>query len=221
MPINPVLPSTPSGITNAVKVLDSENSSKASAADKRSIIPVTEAAVYEASGQETNNTKLTYTRDSTKLSEISKQVDLKLSSLQGIVENLVAMQSLKTGESKGLSYDQIMKKYDGRLKAFYQNLQVNDSTRLNAQQEISEDGFWGVKQTSERAIEFAKALAGGDPSKVALLKDAIEKGYKAAEKAWGGGLPEICKLTQKAILKGLDDWANETMHPAENDKADG
>jgi len=67
----------------------------------------------------------------------------------------------------------------------------------------------GVKQTSERAIEFAKALSGGDPSKAALLKDAIEKGYKAAEKAWGGELPEICKQTQEATLKGLDDWANK------------
>jgi hypothetical protein len=124
------------------------------------------------------------------------------------------MQSLKTGESKGLNYDQIMEKYDGKLKDFYQNLEVVDSTRLNAQQEISEDGFWGVKQTSERAIEFAKSLSGGDSSKVALLRVAIEKGYKDAEKAWGGELPEICKQTQEATLKGLYDWANEVNHSA-------
>lgn len=67
----------------------------------------------------------------------------------------------------------------------------------------------GVKQTSQRAIQFAKALSGGDPSKIALLKKAVEEGYKAAEKAWGGELPEICKQTQEATLQGLDDWANE------------
>jgi hypothetical protein len=212
MAINPVSTSTQSGITNAVKVIDSEHTSKAAAADKTQVIPVTEAAVYETSEQMTNKTKITYTRDSARLSEISKQVDAKLSNLRGIVENLVTMQILKTGESKGLYYDQIMEKYDGKLKDFYQNLEVDDSTRLNAQQEISEDGFWGVKQTSERAIEFAKALSGGDPSKVALLRDAIEKGYKAAEKAWGGELPEICKQTLEATLKGLDDWANEAIH---------
>ncbi|SHI21822.1 hypothetical protein [Desulfosporosinus lacus] len=214
MAINPVPTSAQSGITNAVKVIDSEHTSKVAAADTTQVIPVTEAAVYETSEQTTNKTKITYTRDSATLSEISRQVDAKMSNLREIVENLITMQSLKTGEGKGLSYDQIMKKYDGELKDFYQNLEVDDSTRLNAQQEISEDGFWGVKQTSERAIEFAKALSGGDPSKAALLRDAIEKGYKAAEKAWGGELPEICKQTHEATLKGLDDWANEAIHSA-------
>ena len=137
------------------------------------------------------------------------QVETRLSSLRAAVENLVSMQSVKNGESKGLTYDQIMKKYDGKLKEFYQNLQVDDTTRLRAQQDIAVDGFWGVKQTSERAIEFAKAISGGDPSKIALLRNSIIEGYNAAEKAWGGELPEISKQTQAATLKGLDEWAKE------------
>lgn len=168
-----------------------------------------DAAVYEKAEQTDDRAKNTYTRDSVTLSEINKQVEAKLSSLRTTVENLVAMQSVKVGEAQGLSYDQILKKYDGKLKEFYQNLEVDDETRLHAQQEISEDGFWGVKQTAARTIEFAKALAGGDPAKITLLKQAIEDGYKAAEKAWGGELPEISKQTQAAILKGLEEWANE------------
>jgi len=212
MAINPVSTSIQSGITNTVKVIANEPTSKVAATDTPQVISVTEAAVYEASEQTTDNTKITYTRESATLSEINKQVEAKLANLRGIVENLITMQSLKTGEGKGLSYNQIMEKYDGNLLEFYQNLEVDDSTRLNAQQEISEDGFWGVKQTSERAIEFAKALSGGDPSKVAILRDAIVEGYKAAEKAWGGELPEICQQTQEATLKGLNDWANEAIH---------
>ncbi|MDD4601368.1 hypothetical protein SDC9_13845 [bioreactor metagenome] len=168
-----------------------------------------EAAVFEKTDQMVGTTPKTYTRDSITLSEINKQVEEKLSSLRATVENLVAMQSMKTGEAQGLSYNQIMEKYDGKLKEFYQNLEVDDATRLKAQQEISEDGFWGVKQTAARTIEFAKALSGGDPSKIALLKNAIEEGYKAAEKSWGGELPEISKQTQAAVLKGLEEWANE------------
>lgn len=34
-----------------------------------------------------------------------------------------------------------MQKYDGETQGVYQNLQVDDETRLKAQQEISEDGF--------------------------------------------------------------------------------
>lgn len=168
-----------------------------------------DAAVFEKSNQTSGNSKNTYTRDAVTLKEISEQVETKLASLRATVENLVSMQSLKLGEAKGLSYDQILKQYDGKLKEFYQNLEVDDATRLQAQQDISEDGFWGVKQTAARTLDFAKALAGGDPSKIALLKNAIEEGYQAAEKAWGGELPEISKQTQAAILKGLEDWANE------------
>lgn len=167
-----------------------------------------EAAVYEKSNKTDTSTK-TYTQDTVTLNEMKKQAEMKLSSFRAVVEKLISMQNVKTGEAQGLSYDQIMKKYDGKLKELYQNLEVDDSTRLNAQQEISEDGYWGVKQTSARAIEFAKALSGGDPSKIALLRNSIEEGYKAAEKAWGGELPEISKQTLEATLKGLDDWAKE------------
>ena len=209
MAINPVSISTQSGMSH---VSNSSSSATASmtTSNATQISSDAEAAVYEKSDQTTVSSKKTYTRDTATLDEINKQVEMKLSSLRATVENLCAMQSVKTGEAQGLSYAKIMEKYDGKLKEFYQNLEVDDSTRLNAQQEVSVTGFWGVKQTSERAIEFAKALSGGDPSKIALLRKGIEEGYKAAEKAWGGELPEICKQTQTATLKGLDDWANGT-----------
>lgn len=167
------------------------------------------AAVYEKSTEQETSGKTTYTRDTVTLSEISKQVEAKLATLRATVEKLITQQSIKSGTASGLSYDDIMEKYDGKLKEFYKNLEVDDDTRLKAQEDISEDGFWGVKQTAARAVEFAKALAGGDRSKVDVLKQAIEEGYKAAEKAWGGELPDICQKTQAATLQGLDDWAAE------------
>lgn len=167
------------------------------------------AAVYEKSTDQETSGKTTYTRDTVTLSEISKQVEAKLATLRATVEKLITQQSIKSGAASGLSYDDIMEKYDGRLKEFYDDLEVDDDTRLKAQEDISEDGFWGVKQTAARAVDFAKALAGGDRSKLDALKQAIEEGYKAAEKAWGGELPEICQKTQAATLQGLDDWATE------------
>jgi hypothetical protein len=167
-----------------------------------------EAAVFEKTTQTTTDTK-TYTRDAVMISEIAKQVESKLSSLRAAVENLVAMQQVKSGEAQGLNYEQIMQTYDGKLKEFYQNLKVDDATRLQAQQDVAADGFWGVAQTSERTIEFAKAISGGDPAKIELLRQSIIDGYAAAEKAWGGELPQISKQTQEATLKGLDEWAKE------------
>ena len=200
-------------LSGSVAGVSPKSASSVGADAKQKPVAAGEAAVFEKAATKSESVK-TYTRDAATLSEISQLVEQKFASLKATVENLFSMQSLKFGESKGLSFDRILEKYDGKLKEFYQNLEVDESTRLTAQQEIAEDGFWGVKQTSERAIAFAKALSGGDPSKVDLLKKAVEDGYAAAEKAWGGELPEISRLTQEATLKGLDAWAQEMAQTA-------
>ena len=160
MAINPVLTSPQSGITNAVNVIANASTSGVVAADTTQTIPATKAAVYERSEQTTNNAKTTYTRDSATLNEISKQVEAKLANLRGIVENLFTMQSVKTGEGKGLSYDQIMEKYDGKLKDFYQNLKVDDATSLKAQQEISSRRLLGCKSGLVKGDRFRKSSCG-------------------------------------------------------------
>ncbi len=79
------------------------------------------------------------------------------------------------------------------------NFTVDAQTKADAQAAISEDGYWGVKQTSQRLFDFAKALAGDDPEKMKEMQAAIEKGYKQAEEAWGGSLPSISGETYKAV----------------------
>lgn len=212
MAINSIVPLTRQGISNTGNN-SRDLADSGGGAERKPGASIGEAAVYEKSAKKTGGMK-TYTRDAVALNEINRQVELKLSSLRAIVENLAAVQTVKTGESKGLSYDQILEKYDGKLKTFYKNLKVDEETRINAQQDISENGFWGVKQASERAIAFAKALSGGDPSKIRLLKASVEEGYAAAEKAWGDEVPEICKQTKEATLKGLDVWSREAGQTA-------
>ena len=87
------------------------------------------------------------------------------------------------------------------------NFTVDPATKLQAQEDISEDGYWGVKQTSERILDFANALTGGDPDKIESMREAFKKGYEQAEKTWGGELPEISKKTYDAVMKGFDEMA--------------
>ena len=87
---------------------------------------------------------------------------------------------------------------------------VDAATKAQAQEDISEDGYWGVKQTSERILDFAKALAGDDPEKLEKMRAAFEKGYAQAEKTWGGELPEISKQTFDAVMKGFDGLTGKT-----------
>ena len=83
---------------------------------------------------------------------------------------------------------------------------VDAATRKQAEEDISENGYYGVKQTSERLFDFAKALAGDNPDKMKEMQDAIEKGYKEAEKTWGGELPDISKQTLDATNKMFDEY---------------
>lgn len=84
--------------------------------------------------------------------------------------------------------------------------EVDEATKLQAQKDIAEDGYYGIKQTSERLFTFASALAGDDVEKMKEMQAAMEKGFKQATKAWGKELPDICKNTLEAANKLFDDY---------------
>ena len=86
------------------------------------------------------------------------------------------------------------------------NYTVDAKTKADAQAAISEDGFWGVKQTSQRIFDFAAAVAGDDPETMKKMQAAVEKGFKEAGVAWGGELPSICGDTHAAVNKLFDDY---------------
>jgi hypothetical protein len=88
------------------------------------------------------------------------------------------------------------------------NFTVTAAAKEQAQKAISEDGYYGIEQTSERIVEFAKVLTGGDTSKIDEMRKAFEKGFKEATKSWGKELPSISKDTYDAVMKKFDDWAN-------------
>ncbi len=88
-------------------------------------------------------------------------------------------------------------------------LEVDPATAQQAQADIAEDGYWGVEQTSDRIVQFATALTGGDPSKIEEMREAFEKGYKQAEETWGGELPELSQQTYDAVMQKFDKMAEE------------
>lgn len=86
------------------------------------------------------------------------------------------------------------------------NFTVDEKTKAEAQEAISEDGFWGVKQTSQRIFDFAQALAGDDVETMKKMQAAVEKGFEQAGVAWGGDLPSISGETHSAVTKLFDDY---------------
>ena len=85
---------------------------------------------------------------------------------------------------------------------------VDAATKAQAQADVADDGYWGVEKTSDRILDFAKALAGNDPGKAQQLLDAFKEGYKKAEEMWGDKLPDISSRTYEAVEKKFNDWMN-------------
>ena len=83
---------------------------------------------------------------------------------------------------------------------------VSPEAIAQAKEDVSEDGYWGVKQTSQRLFDFASALAGDDVEKMKEMQKVMEKGFKQATKAWGEELPSICKDTIDAANKLFDEY---------------
>lgn len=77
--------------------------------------------------------------------------------------------------------------------------EVDAETKAEAQAAISEDGFYGVKQTSERIFDFALALTGGNKEQMRKMESVFENGFKEATKSWGKELPDISKQTFDAV----------------------
>lgn len=140
--------------------------------------------------------------DSIDIDKLQKSVEDRLSSLRETVKAMIEKQGYHFNDSK-ISFGKENTESDS------EKLKIDSDVSEKAKSEISEDGYWGVKQTSERIIEFAKNISGGDISKLEVLKGAIKDGFEAARKAFGGELPEISQKTYDAVMEGLDNWEKE------------
>lgn len=87
-------------------------------------------------------------------------------------------------------------------------LTVHVEVRLELDKDLGAEGYWGAEKTSERILAFAKNLAGDDPSKIELLKNATINGFEAADRMLGG-LPEVSKRTYELVMQGFKSWAEE------------
>ena len=83
---------------------------------------------------------------------------------------------------------------------------VTEAAKKKAQEDISEDGYWGVKQTSQRLFDFASALAGDNPETMKAMQKAMEKGFGEATKIWGKEMPEITGQTKEAANKLFEEY---------------
>lgn len=155
-----------------------------------------DGVIYEKTS-DTSSKKTTYTPNQSVIDQLKADAESRTSQLKSLVEQLFTKQG-KTYDAANIW--NLIRQGDYTVDA---------ETAAKAKEDISEDGYWGVKQTSERIFSFAKALTGGDPSKIETMRDAVKEGFEAAAKMWGGDLPEISSQTYDAVMKSFDEWAKE------------
>lgn len=161
---------------------------------------VESGAVYEPSKQDpAASTKKVYKQDTALVNKLKADAEARTAQLRSLVEKIM----LGQGNAIGTADD---------IWSFLRtgNFTVDAATKAQAQADIAEDGYWGVTQTSDRIVDFAKALCGGDPDKIEDMREAFEKGFKQAQETWGGELPEISQKTYDAVMEKFDTWAAES-----------
>ena len=139
-----------------------------------------------------SNTK-TNKANAQELAAIKQQADEALAPLRRLVEQVLKNQGTAYNESLGLTNSALVN--------------ITPEIRAEATSLISDGGFYSVENTSSRLADFAISLSGGDKTKLRELSASIQKGFAAAQKVWGGQLPEISAKTYAMTMEKLNQWA--------------
>ena len=163
--------------------------------------------VYEKSDKtETDSAKKTYTPNKELIAKLKSDAEQRTSQLRSLVEQMMT----KQGSTFGIANNDSMWKFLAGG-----NFTVTAAAKAQAQADIADDGYWGVNQTSDRILDFAKALTGGDPDQIEKMREAFEKGFKQATGTWGKELPSISSRTYDAVMEKFDKWAEEAKKTTE------
>ena len=151
--------------------------------------------IYEVSEE----AKKTYTQNTALVNQLKKDAE----NYQAKFKQMIVDMMSKQAGTYGTATDDAMWKFLASG-----DFTVDAATKAQAQADIAEDGYWGVEQTSDRIVDFATALTGGDPDKMEEMREAFKTAYKKAEETWGRKLPEISQKTYDAVMKKFDELAD-------------
>lgn len=173
---------------------------KAEEAEKKS----EEAAVYEKGDAPSKSTytvnKMSSEERAALVDQLKADQEARQKSLLDIVSKAINQQAKTYTIANNTEDDSVWRIFaSGKFE-------VDEATKKQAQEDISEDGYWGVTQTAQRLFDFASALAGDDVETMNKMQAAMAKGFKQATKAWGKDLPDISNKTFEAANKLFEDY---------------
>lgn len=129
----------------------------AETSEKKASAETEKDAVYEKNTPESAKAPYSINKMSKEdRAALVKQLKADQESRQTSFTNLVSQMLGKQAGTYGIANGD-----DSIWKIFANgNFTVDAAAKAQAQEDVSEDGYWGVKQTSQRLFDFASALAG-------------------------------------------------------------
>ncbi len=158
-----------------------------------------------------NISQLQQTKEKKGLSEVKTSFSEKISkedvanikeqmkaNSQAIMQNSMLTQSSLSMKQDTLDFESFLKQigYDGKP--------IDQLSQEEASELISEDGFFGIKQTSQRIADFVINGANGDEKLLRAGREGMLRGFSDAEKVWGSKLPDISQQTMKRAIELVD-----------------
>jgi len=86
----------------------------------------------------------------------------------------------------------------------YTGKPIAELSQDEASKLVSEDGIFGIKQTSERIANFVIQGANGDEDMLRAGREGMLQGFQDAKKMLGGELPTISQKTIQAATQLVD-----------------
>lgn len=189
----------PYAYTSQSTYTNKTNGQESLADANNAVLNPSDAYVPSGTDASTSSTSTKKTSDVSTLQSMWDQAHSATAALRNLVASMLG--NNKTGEGVGQSYYAMMA--NGNVK-------VPDDVKADAERMIGEDGYYGVKQTTGRIMDFAKALAGDNASldDIKDLRSGAQKGFDDVAKMFGGfdKLPEVTKKTYEAVMKAFDEW---------------
>jgi len=141
----------------------------------------------------------------------SGEISAKALTQAYLVEYSLTVENYSSGnlEAQSASFD--ISKVKDILKSIdfgaigYTGKPIADMNPDEAKALVSEDGFFGVTQTSNRLADFVLSGGGDDLDRLKAGREGIIRGFNEAEKIWGGKLPDISYETLDKALAKIDE----------------
>jgi len=88
----------------------------------------------------------------------------------------------------------------------YEGGSIAELSKEQASELVSEDGIFGIKQTSQRIADFVINGANKNENLLRAGREGMLEGFAQAETMWGSQLPDISQKTMQAAIEKVDKY---------------